>query len=549
MNMNGGSADISQPSRPEGGFESARPSRLPQPKLLLALITAITVLGGLAGLGTLTWYDHRATLDDWSANLRLSARLVESHARAAHTAARANLGMINDHVAALPLSGLKTMRHEREWLDSILGNLAYGIGIAIHDERGDPVLVSDQLGLFAANAAHRDYFVLPMAQPGSTIMSAVVPGRGDQGRVIIFSRAILGEAGKVRGVAEIAIKTDYFIDFYRDLQPEPGSIFLVSRLDGGLVARYPMPDATFTRFDTTKQPFTQFTQAPAGVYRSTSVVDGIERLVAYRNLPDLGMVVTSGIPIDAVFGKWRERTRRNALLFVTSMALLLVLAAITGESLRHEARLLATGERRTRELTNALTEKDVLFQEVHHRVKNNLQVISSLLTMQSLHVTDEKVKETLKDALDRIHSMGLVHQTLYERNLASNVDLGTYFGKLAEALAGSYCATPGGVTVEVEVEGTLDLERAVPLGMLANEVLSNAMKHAFSDGRRGTIWVTLVREAGEWHFTVRDNGVGMPDKPGRGIGIGLIRALSRQLGGRSHIFVDEGTVVSVTFPA
>ena len=92
-------------------------------------------------------------------------------------------------------------------------------------------------------------------------------------------------------------------------------------------------------------------------------------------------------------------------------------------------------------------------REVHHRVKNNLQVISSLLTMQSLHVTDEKVKETLKDALDRIHSMGLVHQTLYERNLASNVDLATYFGKLAEALANSYSSGKGGVTVEVEVEG------------------------------------------------------------------------------------------------
>lgn len=547
--MSGGSVDISHPGRTDKDAEAPRPSRLPQPRLLLGLITAIAVLGGMAGLGTLTWFDHQVALADWTANLSLSARLVESHTRAAYSAAHANLGMVGDHVSGRPLAGLRNARHEQQWLASVLGNLPYGIGIAIHDERGDPVLAHDSLGLFASNAAHRDHFTVALAQPGRTVMSAVVPGRGDRGRVIIFSRAILGPNGRTVGVAEIALKTDYFIDFYRDLQPDPGSIFLVSRLDGGLVARYPMPDATFTRFDTSKAPFTHFAKAPSGVYRSTSVVDGVERLVAYRNLPDLDMVVTSGIPSDVAFREWSVRTRRNVLLFATAMALLLVLAAITGESLRHEARLLATGERRTRELTTALAEKDVLFQEVHHRVKNNLQVISSLLTMQSLHVTDEKVKATLKDALDRIHSMGLVHQTLYERNLASNVDLGTYFGKLAEALAGSYSASPGGVTVEVEVEGTLDLERAVPLGMLANEVLSNAMKHAFSDGRRGTIWVTLVREAGEWHFTVRDNGVGMPDKPGRGIGIGLIRALTRQLGGRSHIFVDEGTVVSVTFPA
>jgi two-component sensor histidine kinase len=549
MTAAGGNVETSHPGRPGSDAGPIGPSRLPRPRLLLALIAAIAVLGGLAGLATLTWFDHQATLADWSANLKLSARLVESHSRAAYTAAHARLGMIIDHVADRPLGTLRNSRKDGEWLDGVLADLPYGAAIAIHDAAGNPVLSADHMGLFIANAAHRDHFILPLAHPGRTMMSAVVPGRGDRGRVIIFSRAITDSRGNAVGVANIAVKTDYFVDFYRDMQPEPGSVFLVSRLDGGLVARYPQPDATFTRFDTSKFPFTRFAEGPDGVYRAVSVVDGIERLVAYRNLSDLDMVVTSGIPTETVFREWGVRTRRNVLLFVTAMVLLLTLAVITGESLRHEARLLSMGERRTRELTNALAEKDVLFQEVHHRVKNNLQVISSLLTMQSLHVTDEKVKATLKDALDRIHSMGLVHQTLYERNLASNVDLGTYFGKLAEALANSYSANPGGVTVEVEVEGTLDLERAVPLGMLANEVLSNALKHAFSDGRRGTIWVTLVREAGEWHFTVRDNGVGMPDKPGRGIGIGLIRALARQLGGRSHIFVDEGTVVSVTFPA
>lgn len=546
--MNAGDAETRQPGRPDGEAGAVWRTRLPHPRLLLALIIAIAVLGGMAGLAVLTWFDRESTLTDASSHLRLSTRLVESHTRSAHAAAHANLGMIIDRAAERWPEVTKASRREREWLDSILGGLPHVVAVAIHDERGTPVLISGRMGLFSVNALHRDHFSLPLAQPGTTVMSAAIPGRGDLGRVVIFSRAVTDPSGRALGVAALALRTDYFVDFYREMQPEAGSIFMVARRDGGLVARYPMPDATFTRFDTSRPPFTTFTQETAGIYRSTSVIDGVERLVAYRNLPELDMVVTSGIPVQTVFREWGVRTRRNVVLFVTAMALLLTLAAITGESLRHEARLLATGERRTRELTAALAEKDVLFQEVHHRVKNNLQVISSLLTMQSLHVTDEKVKETLKDALDRIHSMGLVHQTLYERNLASNVDLGTYFGKLAEALANSYSA-PGGVTVEVEVEGTLDLERAVPLGMLANEVLSNALKHAFSDGRRGTIWVTLVREGGEWHFTVRDNGVGMPDKPGRGIGIGLIRALSRQLGGRSHIFVDEGTVVSVTFPA
>ncbi|MBI3445984.1 MAG: histidine kinase [Magnetospirillum sp.] len=546
--MANGLANRSEPEQgaiaPHGGK-----SRLPRPRLLLALITLTTMLGGLGGLATLTWFDHQATLTDWTADLGLSSRLIESHAASILKVAHANLVMVSEHFDGRPLGKLRDSAADREWLDGVMGEIPYAQAICIHDDKGDLVLTSDRQGLFAPNATGREYMTLALAQPGRTMMSAVTIGRGGLGRLIIFSRAMIDHTGRVRGVAEILIKADYFVDFYRDLQPEPGSLFLIARNDGGLVARYPMPDASFTHFDISKPPFTEFNKAVTGSYRAVSVIDGVERLISYRNLPQQGLVVTAGLPVDSVFRDWTMRTQRNVTLFAANMLLLLGLAALANESLRQERRLLQSGERKTRELTNALAEKDVLFQEVHHRVKNNLQVISSLLTMQSLHVTDDKVRETLKDALDRIHSMGLVHQTLYERNLAASVDLGTYFGKLAEALANSYSSGKGGVTVEVEVEGTLDLERAVPLGMLANEVLSNALKHAFSDGRRGTIWVTLMREAGEWHFSVRDNGVGMPDKPGRGIGVGLIRALARQLGGRSHIIVDEGTVVSVTFPA
>jgi two-component sensor histidine kinase len=144
--------------------------------------------------------------------------------------------------------------------------------------------------------------------------------------------------------------------------------------------------------------------------------------------------------------------------------------------------------------------------------------------------------------------MGLVHQTLYERNLAANVDLGVYFGRLAEALVGSYGSGRGGVTVQVDVAGSLDLDRAVPLGLLATEALSNALKHAFPDGRSGTITISLTHDETQWHFTVRDDGVGMPAQPTKGIGLSLIRALTRQLNGRSAVSKDGGTAVIVTFP-
>jgi two-component sensor histidine kinase len=281
------------------------------------------------------------------------------------------------------------------------------------------------------------------------------------------------------------------------------------------------------------------------------VVDGADRLASYRTLPDLDLVVTAGLLVDTVFQGWQVRTQHATALVAVALLFVLGLTAVADESMRHESRLLRSVKQKADELAVALADKDVLFQEVHHRVKNNLQVISSLLTMQSLHVRDDVARNTLKDALDRIHSMGLVHQTLYERNLAANVDLGAYFGRLAEALAGSYGTGKGGVTVQVEATGTLELERAVPLGMLANEALSNALKHAFSDGRNGIVRVSLHGEDGRWKLIVQDDGIGIAAEPGRGIGFGLIRALSRQLGGKVEITAGPlvGTVVTLDFPA
>jgi two-component sensor histidine kinase len=404
-------------------------------------------------------------------------------------------------------------------------------------------------GILAASADSRDDMIRALQHPDRTVIGAIVSPRMNPSHFIAFSRALVDRAGRVQGVAVIMVDTNGFNAFHHQLQaPDQGSIFTVARQDGALIARFPMPDESHFHFDTTKHPFTEFAKGSEGTYRASSVVDGMERLIAFRHLRDLDLVATAGMTMDMVFHDWTARTQRNATLFAGGTLLLLILTLVTSESLRHEARLLHSVESKADELANALSEKDVLFQEVHHRVKNNLQVISSLLTMQSLHVGDDRARATLKDALDRIQSMGLVHQTLYERNLASNVDLGVYFGRLAEALVGSYGQGQGSVSVQVEVEGSLDLDRAVPLGMLANEALSNSLKHAFPDGRSGSVSISLTRDDSMWHFTIRDDGVGMPSKPSKGIGLSLIKALTRQLNGRSAVTRDGGTVVIVTFP-
>lgn len=521
----------------------------PRPKILLSLITAVILVGSIGGFVATVWSDRDATLADWIADLRQTSLLMETRVRGLHANAHANLLRIEDRVASRPLASLRDSETERRWLDGLLPQVPGSFAIHIHDERGTLVLSTDQVEAFSRESPGEGPIIPALSRPGATVITAAMEGRDGSRHVITLGRTLIDSSGVVRGVAELKIGGEHFTDFLRGLQhADQGSIFLIVRQDGAMVARDPLPDGRLLQFDTTRHPFAEFARSPEGTYRAVSVVDGVERLVSYRRLPDLDLVVTSGMTLDMVFRDWTVRTQRAAALHATGILLLLVLAVMTNESLRHEARLLRSVEAKANELSSALEEKDVLFQEVHHRVKNNLQVISSLLTMQSLHVGDDAARQTLKDALDRIHSMGLVHQTLYERNMAANVDLGIYFGRLAEALVSSYGSGKGGVTVSVDVTGTLELDRAVPLGMLANEALTNALKHAFPDGRGGNITISLTGDDEAWHFAVRDNGIGMPAQPGKGIGLSLVRALTRQLNGRFAISRDGGTAVIVTFP-
>jgi len=516
---------------------------LPRPRIVLAIVAVLILLGGGGGLVALSWLDREATLAEANDRLRLLSRLSESHLHALHQNGREMAARIGEHYLHAP-----DPTALRPWLAELIDAAAYVEAVEIRAPDGTPLFATDTA--VPLSDEEQGDIDAALRQPGEAVIGVLSAAARPGERIIVLNRAFAETRGHRRGVVRLLISPKYFSDLYRDLNLPPGAVFAVLRRDGTLVSRNPaLPN--IIRIDPGSHPFPRFAEAPAGLYRAASVLDGEERLVSYRTLGDLDLVVTAGLPVDRVFLGWRTRTQNSTALGAVALLFLLGLTAVADESMRHESRLLRSIKQKADELAAALADKDVLFQEVHHRVKNNLQVISSLLTMQSLHVRDEVARNTLKDALDRIHSMGLVHQTLYERNLAANVDLGSYFGRLAEALAGSYGTGKGGVTVEVEASGNLELERAVPLGMLTNEALSNALKHAFADGRHGTVRVSLHCSNGQWCLVIEDDGCGIADEPGRGIGLGLIRALARQLGGSVAITAGNGagTRVTVDFPA
>jgi two-component sensor histidine kinase len=202
----------------------------------------------------------------------------------------------------------------------------------------------------------------------------------------------------------------------------------------------------------------------------------------------------------------------------------------------------------------ALLEKDVLLKEVHHRVKNNMQVISSLLNLQAGQEQDKRVLNALQDAQDRVAAMALVHENLYRSDSLAEIDLRSYLDGLLHTVARSYSGSGRQVTLGVLVEPglVLHLEQAVPCGLVLNEIISNAFKHAFPDGRSGRIEVR-ARRLGDrgLEIQVSDDGVGLPDgfDPSSDgyLGMMLIQSLVKmQLKGRLKMVADSGCCITFT---
>jgi PAS domain S-box-containing protein len=197
----------------------------------------------------------------------------------------------------------------------------------------------------------------------------------------------------------------------------------------------------------------------------------------------------------------------------------------------------------------SLDEKETLLREVHHRVKNNLAVIGSLLYLQSTYITDPVLRRVLQESQERVRSMALVHERLYRSRDVAQVDFAEYVRELAAELSRNYATTAGSPTLTFDLSPmVMDLDRAALSGLVLNETISNALKHAFPDRRRATIRIGLRETPGGFVLSVADNGVGLPagaaGRQSRSLGMRLMHALASQLDGRVEFHdANPGTEV------
>ena len=208
-------------------------------------------------------------------------------------------------------------------------------------------------------------------------------------------------------------------------------------------------------------------------------------------------------------------------------------------------------------LQQSVHEKELMLQEIHHRVKNNLQIIESLISLQKRGLTDQNVLDQIEIIAGRIGAMSVLHSSLYREDSFGRVEMRHYIQSLVAQSKTVLPSSPS-VGVELAVEDVeLELSHALPCGLILNEALSNVHRHAFPDGRDGTVRISLTWiEDDQLELTIRDNGVGLPDdrgssenegRPG-GVGLTLIEVLAKQLKGSTDLTSERGVTLRVTFP-
>src|ERR1035437_4128918 len=203
-------------------------------------------------------------------------------------------------------------------------------------------------------------------------------------------------------------------------------------------------------------------------------------------------------------------------------------------------------------IESSLKEKEVLLKEIHHRVKNNLQIISSLLNLQSGYIKDKDSIEIFKESQNRVRSMALIHEKLYQSKDMSQIDFSEYVSELVANLFSSYSLNSALITLHQDINNImLEIDLAINLGLIINELVSNAFKHGFPSGRKGNLYISMKKDEQKYELTIEDDGIGFSSeidfRKTESLGLQLIITLVEQIGGEIFLFTDNGSKFVIKF--
>jgi len=362
------------------------------------------------------------------------------------------------------------------------------------------------------------------------------------------SSAISGDAGEVAEIQMIGRDITERKAAEDNLVRSEERYRIVAEQTGQVVYDYNIPSGAITWSGAISE-VTGFTAEEFGavtIHEWEQMIHEEDRVAA---MEELDRSMSSGRQYRIAY-RFRHKTGTYIDVFDNGI----FLADPQGNSVRMLGTMTDITERRRADMQIAasLKEKEVLLKEIHHRVKNNLQVISSLLNLQAANVVDSQTLEQLRESQNRIRSMALIHERLYQSGNLARIDFAEYTRSLVGFLARSY-GVPG-VQVQVNVQNIdLPVNTAIPCGLIINELVSNALKYAFPNERGGEVEIRVeAAPEGTAVVSVRDDGIGLPHELDyqntATLGLQLVNTLTKQLNGTIGLIRDRGTTFSITFP-
>jgi two-component system, sensor histidine kinase PdtaS len=451
-----------------------------------------------------------------------ASKIVASNVSLLDSLARQALQRIDETLGeSLTPQASATVRN----INEAVANLPGQVKAYVVDEKGTTLYSTDPM-VKPINIVDRPYFS-DLAKGAKQHISSLLISRLNGEQIFAFSRR-LERNGRFAGAAVVSFEVGAVLaEVWEAVDLGPNSTVSFVRSDGQLVARYPLADGPL---DMSKYVlFTDYLiKAPDGTYEAISPVDGAHRIVAYRTVDGTGLIALASADHDFGIQRfWRDVTVAISVLVLASVSLL-----AAGQWIRH---LRQRDAAQSQLLRNALADNQLLLREIHHRVKNNLQAVQSIIQLQRLPA------EIQRSLADRISSMVAVHEQIYRHDEFSRLCARDLITSVVEKLVSAYGAA---VTVDYDIdEIAVSTDNATPLALLTSELLTNTLKYAFTDGREGRISIAL-KSIGERRarLTVRDNGVGFdPQTMQQGMGSRLIRGVVNQLNGTHTFDGSDGT--------
>ncbi|MGI2033172.1 sensor histidine kinase [Rhizobium panacihumi] len=504
------------------------------PRLLRAMptlplwLTGIFLLAITTVTGLILLENYKSSLAAGEARARSSAHVVAAHVEWMVEASNQALRRVDSALDDKPIdSPENTLANIAE----AVGDLPSGFEYSVFDANGLQRFSSIP-NAAPLNHSERGYF--QRLRDGETVaISRLFEDERTSKPAFMIARRITRNA-EFRGVATIAIPNETMDRFWASIGLGPYSTVSAVRDDGWLVARRPVSDKAVDLSTTEWYPMTR--TADSGVYHSpVSPIDGRSRIVGFWKVTGWPLISLAAIDRQEVLDQFWSNVRSDAL-FAIPLMVVLVLASLW------ITRLLYRYAARNDELEQALERNRFLLREIHHRVKNNLQAVLALVRLQPLP------QEARNDMSRRVGAMIAVHEQIYQRDQYERVDAAAYAEKLIRDVASAY-DTP--VRLDLDLQAvTVDREQALPLGMIVNEVVSNAFKYAFAGRPSGTLTVSLKEQGDEFSLSIRDDGPGLAEEVERRVGMGskLIGSFVKQLHGRHTLRNENGAVFEMTAP-